>query len=68
MRQLGQHNHFKVITSRLYDRKVILPEEEEVEFRSLFRQYEKSGGERLALDRHFYYFGWTSRYFHTARQ
>jgi len=43
-------------------RKVILEEEEDAEFGSLYREYQETGGRRIALDRHFYFFPWTSRY------
>jgi hypothetical protein len=43
-------------------RKVVLAEEEDPDFGFLFRSYQESGGERVALNRHFYFFPWKTRY------
>jgi hypothetical protein len=58
LRQLSARLGFTLLTSRIYHRKIILPGEEEQEFAEIFQR----GQQRLALDRHFYYFPWTLRY------
>ena len=58
MRGLAKQHGYTLLTSRIYHRKIIQPEDEQEEFRDIFRNIP---ARRLALDRHFYYFTWKIR-------